>query len=151
MVCMTSCVIAGAFLFASIFVCYHASPSWSHVSNWSSRENKQRYFLIVNERRSIYIKGFLLGLVLSLATAISLKNSQSISKLCNICIIFAMSATIQYFFYVLSPKSDYMILHLDNKQEREAWLKIYKSMQINYHAGFLLGLIAMMFMGNAIY
>ena len=46
MVCMTSCVIAGAFLFASIFVCYHASPSWSHVSNWSSRENKQRYFLI---------------------------------------------------------------------------------------------------------
>ena len=44
-----------------------------------------------------------------------------------------------------------MILHLDNKQEREAWLKIYKSMQINYHAGFLLGLIAMVFMGNVMY
>ena len=92
MVCITSCVIAASFLFASMFVCYHASPSWSHVSNWSSRENKQRYFLIVNERKSIYIKGFILGLVLSLATAFSLKNSQSVSKFmqymfdfCNVC------------------------------------------------------------------
>ena len=42
-----------------------------------------------------------------------------------------------------------MITHLKSEEEREAWLNIYKTMQFNYHLGFVLGLIGMMFVGNS--
>ena len=42
-----------------------------------------------------------------------------------------------------------MIKHLNSQDEKNAWLKIYKTMQYNYHLGFVLGLIGMIFIGNS--
>ena len=41
-----------------------------------------------------------------------------------------------------------MVLHLESKKEKKAWLNIYKTMQFNYHLGFVLGLIGMGLLGN---
>ena len=41
-------------------------------------------------------------------------------------------------------------MHLNSQEEKLAWLNIYKSMQYNYHFGFALGLIGIMFLGNSI-
>ena len=45
-----------------------------------------------------------------------------------------------YFYYILSPKSKYMVSYLEGKDQIKQWLKIYKQMQFNYHIGFLLGM-----------
>jgi len=42
-----------------------------------------------------------------------------------------------------------MVKHLNSQDEKNAWLKIYKTMQFNYHLGFVLGLIGMIFVGNS--
>ena len=49
---------------------------------------------------------------------------------------------VNYFFYILYPKKQYMLQYLDKKNENIAWLKIYRKMQFRYHLAFLLGTIA---------
>jgi hypothetical protein len=77
-------------------------------------------------------------------------QGKKFKTLTKMCIVLAISFTVNYFYYILSPKSDYMILHLNTPNERMAWLNIYKTMQLNYHLGFALGLIGMMFVGKSI-
>ena len=153
MVCTTSCIVAGAFIISSIFVCLRVDkntlkdPLFQLLSN----ENKDRYINIANERKNIYLKGFGLGFMISLLALFVLNNNKmfKVNKLVNICFVLATSFSVNYFFYILHPKSDYMVLHLKDDSEKQAWLNIYKTMQFNYHLGFALGLAGMIFIGNS--
>ena len=55
----------------------------------------------------------------------------------------------QLFILYYVPKTDYMVLHLDSKKQREAWLAIYRYMQLKYHTGLALGVIAAMLAAKA--
>jgi ABC-type microcin C transport system permease subunit YejE len=151
--CPTSCIIAGAFIISSIFVCLRVDKQTlkDPLFNLLSEENKKRYINIANERKDIYLKGFGIGFIVSLIALLFINNNKmfKVTKLVNICFVLATSYTINYFFYILHPKSDYMVLHLKNTEEKHAWLDIYKTMQFNYHLGFALGLIGMIFIGNS--
>ena len=153
MVCTTSCTIAGAFVISSIFVSLRVDKSTlkDPLFQLLSNENKQRYVRIANERKNIYLKGFGLGFVISLLALFILNNNKmfKVNKLVNICFVLATSFSVNYFFYILHPKSDYMVLHLKDDKEKQAWLNIYKTMQFNYHLGFALGLVGMIFVGNS--
>ena len=153
MMCPTSCIIAGAFIISSIFVCLRVDKQTlkDPLFNLLSEENKKRYINIANERKDIYLKGFGIGFIVSVIALLFLNNNKmfKVTKLVNICFVLATSYTINYFFYILHPKSDYMVLHLKNTEEKHAWLDIYKTMQFNYHLGFALGLIGMIFIGNS--
>jgi uncharacterized membrane protein YkgB len=153
MVCTTSCIIAGAFVISSIFVSLRVDKSTlkDPLFQLLSNENKQRYVRIANERKNIYLKGFGLGFVISLLALFILNNNKmfKVNKLVNICFVLATSFSVNYFFYILHPKSDYMVLHLKDDDEKQAWLNIYKTMQFNYHLGFALGLVGMIFIGNS--
>jgi hypothetical protein len=35
-----------------------------------------------------------------------------------------------------------MLNHINNKEDSKAWLEIYRKMQVNYHLGFVFGIIA---------
>ena len=52
---------------------------------------------------------------------------------------------------MIYPKSDYMILHLDKKEQRKEWLDIYRKMQLKCHIGFVCGIIAAMLMCYGVY
>tara|TARA_B110001452_G_scaffold239732_1_gene220906 strand:- start:692 stop:1159 length:468 start_codon:yes stop_codon:yes gene_type:complete len=153
MVCTTSCIVAGAFVISSIFVSLRVDKSTlkDPLFQLLSNENKQRYVIIANERKNIYLKGFGLGFIISLFALFVLNNNKmfKVNKLVNICFVLATSFSVNYFFYILHPKSDYMVLHLKDDEEKQAWLDIYKTMQFNYHLGFALGLVGMIFVGNS--
>ena len=107
MFCKKSCLIAGAFIAASIFVCLRVDKQALNepLMELLDDENKQRYMMIANERKMIYFKGFALGFILSL------KNNNKlfkVTKLTNTCFVLATSFTVNYFFYILHPKSDYI-------------------------------------------
>ena len=55
----------------------------------------------------------------------------------------------QLFVYILSPKTTYMIEHLNSKQQIDAWLNIYRTMQVKYHTGLVLGIVAAMLFAYA--
>ena len=153
MTCTTSCIIAGAFIFSSIFMTFRVNKQT--ISNplfqLLNDKQKQKYMQITEERKNIYFKGFGLGFIISILSLYILNNNKlfKMNKLSNICFILSTSFTINYFFYILHPKSDYMINHLSSFKEKQAWLDIYKTMQFNYHLGFSLGLIGMIFIGNS--
>ena len=153
MVCTTSCIVAGAFIISSIFICLRVDKSTlkDPLFQLLSNENKHRYINIANERKNIYLKGFGLGFIISLLALFVLNNNKmfKVNKLVNICFVLATSFGVNYFFYILHSKSDYMVLHLKDDSEKQAWLNIYKTMQFNYHLGFALGLVGMIFIGNS--
>ena len=108
--------------------------------NILSVEQKKKYYKISQERRNIYFKGFIFSFIISLLILFRVKNNiKNKNKL--LCMVVSISSFINYFYYIIHPKSDYMIIHLENKKERLAWLNIYKHMQKYYHLSLIIGLL----------
>jgi hypothetical protein len=59
-----------------------------------------------------------------------------------VCVVMATCFITNYFYYMLSPKSDWMLNHVSNQQETRAWLLMYREMSYNYHLGLVLGIAA---------
>ena len=159
MVCYGSCVLSVAFITAMFFTIFNIDKNtlqkdFIHLLN--SRQ-KREYARIIHQRRSIYIQGYILGIIVAFLTLYILKSNgiKTGNKFSNkirywsqwsmICLVLAIVFVVNYFYYILYPKSNYMIELLTTHEQIEAWLKIYRSMQFHYHLGFLLGLIAMIF------
>ena len=101
------------------------------------------YSKIVKERRSIYYQGFSLGLLLSLIIIIYNYITNSLENKLVFCVVGSITFVVQYFYYILSKKTDWMILHLKTKKQIEGWLKVYKIMQNRYHMGLVLGIVSL--------
>jgi hypothetical protein len=154
MVCVTSCAVSAIFIVAMIFTMY-GSDKTDAIQNFKrilTPQQNATYAKIANERRQIYFVGFGLGLLLSFIFLVwnhmSLTGSRRLSRCSTICVVGAITFTVNYFYYMLAPKSDWMILHIEGETQKKAWLHIYKKMQYNYHLGALLGLIGALFIGN---
>ncbi len=116
-------------------------------------EYKEKYENIVKERIKIYYQGYGLGFVLSLFIILYnyyiKKDKLSITNI--LCIVLATSFVTNYFYYTLYPKSNWMLdtdINKDPKQVK-AWLDMYKHMQLYYHTGLLLGIIAILVLAFA--
>lgn len=146
MCCSISCFIAAVFLIAMIYF------NISTLNNKVVKKYKESlpsdlqivYDKIAKERLSISMYGYALGLVLSIIiifynTRIKEKRLGTKSL---VCIVIATSFLTNYFYYTLSPKSDWMLNHLKSPEENKAWLEMYRKMQYNYHLGIVLGIIA---------
>lgn len=143
--CKISCIIAVVCLIIQLFLMF--SPSiyneFTEFDSTLTDKLKERYQKITEERRNISLKGYGLGLILSAIFLLLNKNSKIMSK---VCIVGSVTFLTNYLFYILSPKSDYMVLHLDKESQRKEWLDIYRKMQLKYHTGFILGIIVAMLM-----
>jgi len=150
MVCANSCLFASIFLIANIYMMFSCvnDTNKSEFKNTLTNKQKAIYENIINERKNIYYGGFILGIALSLLALyigekylffIDKKNKATLPKVCTVASITFIT---NYFFYILYPKTDYMLLHLTNKAQIEGWLAIYKKMQYKFHFGFVLGIIA---------
>ncbi len=148
MVCTTSCVLAIGFLSASVFITLNTEKDEKLKKLLEVLTPPQRvlYEKIRDERRLLYIHGFVLGFVLSLLAIYFTKTKMN--RWGNLCMVGAITFTVSYFYYVLSPKKYKMITVLDKKEEREAWWEVYKVMQKYYHLGFVLGIIGVMLFCN---
>ena len=108
-------------------------------------ENLQKiYEQIINERTTIYYQGYILGFILSIF--IILVNIYSehkmLSTMSMICLILAISFITNYFYYILSPKKNWMLNYIKTPDQTKAWLQMYRKMQVYYHTGLVFGIIA---------
>ena len=149
MVCYGSCMFASVFLIANVYTMFSCSNdnNKQQFKNTLTQEQQILYEKIIAERKKIYYGGFLLGIVLSFIALyfgnkfLFSSNSKS-SALPKICMIASITFVTNYLFYILYPKTDYMLLHLNDKTQIQGWLAIYKKMQFKFHLGFILGIIA---------
>ena len=146
MCCTISCFIAAVFLIAMIY--FNISTLNSEVvkkyKDSLSPDLQVVYEKIAKERLSISMCGYSLGLVLSIIIIFyntRLKRNRLGAK-SLVCIVITTSFLTNYFYYTLSPKSDWMLNHLKTPEENKAWVEMYREMKYNYHLGFVLGIIA---------
>jgi len=109
-----------------------------------SDDLQKRYIAISKERMMISCQGYILGFGLSLLIIFYNLQIKGV-KLSNfplVCTVIATCFLTNYFYYMLSPKSDWMLNHMNDKKETTAWLEMYREMSFNYHAGLVLGIMA---------
>jgi uncharacterized membrane protein YkgB len=145
MVCSISCSISAIFIIGMIYF-YNSTSKNEVVIHYKSKlpsDLQILYDKISHERQMISYKGYILGFILSLFIIFYNANIKG-GKLNNtsiVCIVVATSFLTNYFFYMLHPKSKWMLNYVNDKEQVKAWLQMYRTMQFNYHLGLVLGII----------
>lgn len=153
MVCSISCSISAVFIIGMIYF-YNATAKSAIVQHYKEKlphDLKQRYDNITKERMRISYYGYILGFILSLLVIFyNLKRKgQKLNNTSIVCIVVSTCFLTNYFYYILSPKTDWMLNHMTNQEEVRIWLQMYRQMQVYYHSGLVLGIIAVGIMGFA--
>jgi NADH:ubiquinone oxidoreductase subunit 3 (subunit A) len=149
MPCSISCTLSLVFIVSMIYM-NRATTKSQTIQKYEQQlpqELKDIYRKIQQERLGIYYYGYALGFILSLIIIIyNYQKSQShktkLSTSHIVCIVVATSFITNYFYYMLSPKTAWMLDHIKTPEQTKAWLQMYKAMQKYYHTGLLLGIIA---------
>ena len=122
---------------------YRKSIVLKNFINTLSPDLIEIYQDVSYERMTIYIQGMVLGLVLGLIYLNYAKQTK-VNRACTFTVIIL---GINYLYYILMPKSRYMVPLLETQEQREAWIKVYREMQYRCKAGFVLGLLTYFFVG----
>lgn len=154
MICNTTCFIALIFLVANVYTIFSCSNDnyKQEFKNTLTNEQKITYEKIIDERKRIYYYGFILGILLSILF-IFVNNKifkKKLNNISSVCLVGTITFITNYLFYILYPKTDYMLLHLNDKTQIQGWLNIYKKMQFKFHLGFVLGIIAVMILSYGV-
>ena len=141
MACSISCAISGIFILGMIYF-YNATDKSDIVKQYKATlpvDLQQKYETITAERRSISYRGYMLGLLFSM---VIFYNSRKIHNFSLVCTVMATCFLTNYFYYMLSPKSDWMLNHTTHQDQVHAWLIMYRHMSYHYHLGIVLGILA---------
>jgi len=145
MPCSISCMISGVFIIGMIYF-YNMTDKSEIVKHYKDKLTiplQKRYEKISEERKMISYRGYIIGFILSLFIIFyNTKMKGYKMNTCSlVCMVMAVCFLTNYFYYILSPKSDWMLNHTSNQEEVKAWLQMYREMSYNYHMGLLLGII----------
>jgi hypothetical protein len=151
--CYLSCSISAVFLIAMVYMTFLTAKNET-IQNYRDSlplSLINTYDEIVLERTKIYYTGY--GLGLCLAIIIIFYNNyvlkERLSPLNLVCIIVASAFLVNYFYYILTPKTKWMLDVITEPNDVKAWLDMYKKMNIYYHSGLALGLVAVGAFGYA--
>tara|TARA_B100000035_G_C20505155_1_gene338616 strand:- start:7 stop:438 length:432 start_codon:yes stop_codon:yes gene_type:complete len=132
------CAIGWSLFFGSIYMNFLKDDKvFNHFMLLLDKEQKKIYFRIIKERVFIYLVGTILGIIL----AITYNNNYNF----NICISLTIIFITQMIIYKIYPKTTYMMYHLKNKAQTDAWMDIYTHMKYNWIKSIGLGLVSYLF------
>lgn len=145
MVCSVSCTISAVFIIGMIYFynATHKSKTSDIYKNQLNQQQQIAYDKIVKERLGISIKGYILGAILSIAVIVYNYRKKKLQTTSVVCIVLATCFLTNYFYYMLTPKTDWLLNHVESQEQTQAWLQMYKSMQYYYHFGLVLGIVGM--------
>jgi hypothetical protein len=153
MICNFTCALAIIFFIATIFtnVMAYSNNTITKYKEQLPDELKDLYERITNERWGIYWGGFAIGFILSLMIILYnyIYNKNKLNTSTIVCIVMATMFIVNYLFYTLYPKSNWMLDNIKTPEQTKAWLDLYKNMKTYYHFGLLLGIIAVSFFALA--
>lgn len=133
--CLLLCGFASVLLFSMVYMMLTFSSD-KKLKQILDKEQYNRYQKIVNERRNLMLSGYIFGLIMTTFVIFFIKNT-----LLRVSMAIITVYVVSYLYYTLSPKSDYMILHLETKEKRQAWLDTYLYMKRNFHLSYLYGIL----------
>jgi hypothetical protein len=137
MSCGITCLIGFAFI-GSMVAFMVRSKDHSEFEKLLDESQVSVYKKIVAERLRIYLQGFFLGLVLAILVLTFNKKGTSANK---VCLFIVIALGTNYLYYLVHPKSAYMLNYLKGSEQVDAWLEIYKDMKKTNLVGFILGIL----------
>ena len=144
-VCDLACLIATGLFGGKIYLMinHNKTKLLNNFDALLTNQQRERYRRIMKERLTIYIHGMIIGLLLGFLylTRTPEKNTG------RACLFTVIVLGTNYLYYMLKKKSDYMVPHLETKEQRIAWLNIYREMQYRCKMGFVLGIVSFMLYG----
>lgn len=137
--CDAWCLLASGLFASMLYITINPSKGPVIKTFQDSLNKKQNdiYKKIVTERLKIYITGLLLGLIVGFSY-LSISKKSAIRT----CVFTTLVLSVTIIFYMIVPKSTYMIQHLKTVEQYNKWLDVYKEMQYRRYIGFILGVIA---------
>ena len=146
MACRITCAISVVFIIGMIYMTNAMSynDTMQQYEKQLPEKLQKIYKQIVTERRQIYYTGYVLGFILAILFILynNLILNKSLSTMSMVCVSTASAFLVNYFYYILTPKTTHMLEHADTPEQTKAWLKMYRTMQYHYHMGLFIGLIA---------
>jgi hypothetical protein len=137
--CYISVLIGIGMLFATFITCSASKEQNERFKEVLSKEQINIFNKILTERRNLYIQGLLFGFFISYFLLRYLESSNDFYK---ISFFIAIAIPVSVLYYLLMPKSDYMLNHLRTVEQNKAWLKYYKNMKQRYTLGILFGILS---------
>jgi hypothetical protein len=129
-------------------VVMYLSSQKSSFTDTLDKEQKEVYDKIVMERSDLSHKGYVMGLTLGLSAAWILRLSGS--KYTNahlFTVVVAVMFVAHYLYYMLMPKSQYMLNNLKDEKQVKAWTEMYRTMQFRHFTGLGLGVASAVILG----
>ena len=147
MKCISFCLIGSALLGSSLVSMATSKTSGNfkkfNDSLLDDEKLKKIYEDIHKERLTIYIQGLILGTLLAIVAT----QKSGFTKNINTCLFVSIALGVNWMFYLLYPKSTYMLEHLKTPKQTKAWLAIYKEMKLRCLIGLILGALGNILLG----
>ena len=90
------------------------------------------------ERSGLAFEGLVLGMI---AGAFLVLLSGKMRKMSGVCVLAATAFVVQFMYYMLSPKSEWVLRHLHTPAERHGWLRMYREYQKAYYGSILASIV----------
>lgn len=145
---MLFCALGVAFLMAMMVVIYFSCDIMEQNKAFylsMTSQQRQIYQNIKRERLEIFLQASIAGLVIGLAI-LYMMNFSRVNRIGSGCILLAIAFATQYFWYIIAPKKDWMVLHL-REWQIPTWQKIYRVHQQRYHIALVIGLVGYFLLG----
>ena len=142
---LSFCIIGISLLLSSFYMHFLKDESvFSKFTMLLNDKQKEIYKKIFYERLKIYLFGVMAGLFLGILYQYNTKNK-------NICIFLTIIFITKLVVYKIHPKSDYMLYHLDNQNQVNAWTDIYVHMKTTWIKSIILGILSYIFINYGIF
>ena len=143
MVCGTTCFLGAAFVGSMLFCMISTKDAkvFKDFEGLLDANQVKNYKSVANERLNIYLQGFFIGLVLAVVSLNFLRQLKKMPTGNKVCLFIVIALGFNYLYYILTPKSQYMLESLNSPEQVKAWLRIYRHMQMRVYSGVALGLV----------
>ena len=93
MVCITNCTIAAGFIISSLVLALSTDKNRinEELVNSLTQQQKYTYAKIVNERKQLFVEGYVLGLIISLVVIMLNNNKKLMDNKAIICTVVMWS------------------------------------------------------------
>ncbi len=146
MVCSLSLTLAIA-LMAGNIACSFSAKALALKSKFAESLDASQlkmYESIIRDRMDIYMQGMALGLLCAVVYVYLVHKRDRTFDIKHVGMFGLITLGVQYMYYSLMPKHNWMLDHLKNQEQVVMWLEVYKHMSMRWHLGVLLGILGSM-------
>jgi hypothetical protein len=138
-ICGTACFVAVVFALSTLL--FPLLLNRGIVGDYRSRlppAAQAALKVATKERAMLAFQGLVLGMIVG-AIAVLLMGKRG--KAAGVCVLASVAFVVQFLYYMLSPKSAWVVKHLRSAEQRKDWVRVYREYQKAYYGSIAIGVV----------